>query len=208
MSGYYASVLFIGDSIMEGMAPFLPHACALADVYRADVFSKSGSSAKDWLENRWHLQAARTFGRPNVVVFALGTNVQERDEYEYAGIVRLLCETVQAVNASEVYFVGPFAVDDDGARNKAVGWAVRPPNAINGYELARGLPRAGEGGVHFTTEGYRLLAERLVQQIRPGIVRAQHPGRSLVGGLMQLATGAVLALKGPVLLPLLPFRPR
>jgi lysophospholipase L1-like esterase len=204
--GYAASVLFIGDSITEGMAPHLGLAAALVGARRVAVYSKSGTSAKDWSENNWNVEVVREFGRPNLAVIALGTNVQERDEYEYAGLMRVLADTLQVVNAMEVVVVGPFAEDPDGKRNRALlGAFGGPRNVVNGYELARGLPRAGEGNVHFTREGYKGLAERLCARIRPAIVRVNRPGRSILAVGSLLAAGFTGAIGGWYIPFVLPF---
>lgn len=196
--GYAASVLFIGDSItadgVDGMIRFLGDAAVLQGARRVAVFGRKSSSAKDWLENRWHVQVAAEFRRPNVVVIALGTNVGERGEQDYAGAMYALAEGIQVVNAAEVFVVGPFAEDPGQKRNRALSAAFGGRNAINGYELAAGLPRAGEGNVHFTREGYKGLADQLCARIRPGIVRAQRPGRSIVAVGALLGWGATIGV--------------
>ncbi len=206
MRGYWASVLFAGDSILDGMSRFLPGACRDLGVRRFSLWSRTGSSAKDWVEGRW-LEGATASFRPNIVVVALGTNPQERDPQEYAGMVSLVYDAAQAGGAAEVYFVGPFAVDDDGRRNAAVR-SVFGSHAINGYDLARGLPRAGAENVHFTVEGYRQLAERLVRRLGPAVVRAQRPGRSLGAAALIVGGVSAAALSGewwiPVVLPFVP----
>jgi len=206
--GYAASVLFIGDSITEGMAPHLGLAAALVGAKRVAVYSKSGTSAKDWSENGWNVEVAREFRQPNLAVIALGTNVQERDEYEYAGLMRVLADTIQVVNAMEVVLVGPFAEDPEGKRNRALLGAGAGRNVVNGYELARGLPRAGEGDIHFTREGYKGLAERLCARIRPGIVRVNRPGRSILAVGALLGAGFTGAIGGWYIPFVLPFRSR
>ncbi len=207
MRGYYASLAVVGDSITEGMAPFLGEPAKLAGVNLLGVYSMSGSSAKDWAEKLW-MHSIVDRAHPNIVIIALGTNPQERDEYQYAGLVALLCDQSQHAGAAEVYFVGPFAEDERGARNRAVRWSVAAPNAIDGYGLARGLPRVGEGGVHFTPDGYRKLAGRLIDRVKPAIVRAKRPGRSLLASSLLVGAGAATQLGGkwwiPALLPLVP----
>jgi len=196
MRGYATSVLFLGDSIMEGMAPFLGPAAAMQGARRVGVYSKSGSSAADWQANRWARELVLEFRQPRIVVVALGTNVSGRTEADFAASVAGLISNAQEAWPFEAIVVGPFAEDDDGRRNRALR-DLFGPRFVDGYALAQGLPRAGVGDVHFTNDGYRRLAERLCVRLRPWIWRSMRPGRSI------RAVGAVLL--GGVLLPFVPL---
>lgn len=209
MRGYIPSIAFFGDSITTGMAPYLGDPCARAGIsaVRVGVYSKDGSSARDWADANWVGELCERF-RPNIVVIALGTNPEERDEREYAGLVSLLVDQAQRAGGTEAFFVGPFAYDDSGRRFRVAAPAAGVGHAISGYELAAGLPRAGEGNVHFTQAGYKALAERIVRIIRPAMFRAARHGRSLFAGGAVLAGGSIGIISGgwwvPVLLPFVP----
>lgn len=207
--GYIPSIAFFGDSITDGMVRFLGPECyrQIGGKLRVGVYARTGSSVKDWVENGWSTEIAKSF-HPNLVVMLLGTNPEERDEYEYAGLMQRACNDAQAAGGARCLVVGPFAFDDSQRRNRALLASFPRRSAINGYDLAAGLPRAGEGNVHFTEVGYRGLAERLVRRIVPAAVAVRHPGRSMTGALVSVGAQGLFLLTAPGwLLPMLPIAP-
>jgi len=189
---WFPGLLIVGDSITAGMTARLRERLDAIGVRDYGVLGVTGTSAKDWLTNNWLAGMLREYPA-KVVVIALGTNREERDEYEYARDILALGRQAGEVGA-QVFVVGPFALDDDGKWNGAVAQSVAPPGAINGYSLARGLPRTGVGNVHFTEEGYSALADRLLAEILPTLYRLGGPSASgkPVAAVMALGAGAAI----------------
>lgn len=181
--------LVLGDSISQGMAPRLQSASTT-------VVGISGSSYWTWVRYGWvTMQVAET--KPDVVVLALGTNPDKPPIPEgFAEDVRTAISQAERFGA-EVVIVGPFASDDSKLRLAVLRSIM--PDAIDGYELASGLPRAGVGDVHFTSAGYEALAGRVRGAVQKVLDGRRHQ-RGLPGWVWGAAAAVVVATVGIMLL--------
>lgn len=186
-------IAFMGDSIMVGMEPHLMREVPRLGVEVA-VYAKSGSSAKDWRDNGWVEDALDDSGA-RMAVIALGTNPSGvgADYARQMSALVVECE----IRGVPCLVVGPFASDEDGSHNRALLSYFPPPQGIDGYKLAEGLPRAGAFDIHFTPDGYRALATRLVSAVAAGSVGAGRPRTSIVPALAGLLAGLLGVLTVP-----------
>lgn len=183
-------IVFLGDSITEGMQPHLMREVPRLGV-EVVVYARSGSSAQDWLHNGWVEDALDASGA-RMAVIALGTNPSGGGA-EYARQMSFLVAECEA-RGVVAYVVGPFAMDDDGGRNDALLSYFKPPQGIDGYALAAGLPRAGAFDVHFTVDGYRSLAARLMAAVALGSASVSGPRTSIVptlAGMLAVMVGVL-----------------
>lgn len=180
-------IVFMGDSITEGMEPHLMREVAKLGV-KVEVYFKSGSSAQDWVENDWVEDVLDASGA-RMAVIALGTN-PSGDGSKYARQMATLVSECEA-RGVVVYVVGPFALDEDGERTAALLSYFPKPKGIDGYALAAGLPRAGVMDIHFTAEGYNGLASRLVAAVAYGSASVHERESSIVPTLAGLLVAMV-----------------
>ncbi len=148
--------LIVGDSISEGMANII------ADYpgRTIHVMSSVGASYRSWLDSGLY-QYAVAENRPELVVIALGTNPAGPMPVRFEEDVATAVGIAKGAGA-KVILVGPFASDPTGER-LAILKKYAP--TISGYDLAVGIPRTADG-VHFTGDGYRLLAERMLPAVK------------------------------------------
>jgi lysophospholipase L1-like esterase len=148
--------LIVGDSITEGMYDVLTD----NPDRRIYAMSSVGASYRSWLDSGIYAATVEDV-RPDLVVIALGTNPDGPTPVRFAEDVADAVGIAKGAGA-KVILVGPFASDPTGER-LAIMQRFAP--TISGYDLAAGIPRTADG-VHFTTTGYRLLAERMVPAVK------------------------------------------
>jgi len=167
-------ILVIGDSLTEGMAPFLGPA---GDEYGLSVV---GVGRVGWTTGRWvregDVPSLLEAYRPDVVVYALGTN----DDRVSETAVRAL---LAAAEGREVRWVGPF---DSGRLDAALG-SLLGSRFVSGVPLGDGIPRTPDG-VHMTRDGYSMLARRLVGAL------ASSRSAAVAGWAIALATALATLL--------------
>lgn len=151
-------ILLIGDSILQGMTPFLP--AELADLNPTSVVIEAVTGAGTrWWQKDGRIREKVAAARPDVVVLCLGTNDEGQEGSPSA--YELLWDnavTDAGMAGAHVVVVGPWGGPGAAERYGIIRGVV--PDAINGLALVGDLPR-GADGVHLNAAGYRILAERL-----------------------------------------------
>lgn len=150
------NVLWIGDSITEGMTPTLKTLLGKLG-WAGAIFGKVGWSTVRWLRYG-NLNALFNRYHPDLVVLALGTNDENTAEFREAAFA--LDEGARAVGA-KVVWIGSF-IDQDINNNLRLWFSGR---VADGVSLAEGLPRSADG-VHFPVASYPELADRCVDAVR------------------------------------------
>jgi len=148
--------LFLGDSFTASMAAKLI-ALFLSVGQHAIVKAHVGWSTTSWLEND-RAEAAIQRYHPDFVVYALGTNDASGRVLFQQHVRQLLDVAGSAV----VFWVGPFG-SDDTERGRWVEEVVKE-QYIDGLSMCQDLPR-GRDGLHLTNTGYKVLAERLANEL-------------------------------------------
>jgi lysophospholipase L1-like esterase len=184
--------LLIGDSILEGMAPYLAE--LLAAAYPSDAFrvlAFSGWSTRRWLREG-DLAAVVRDWRPGLVVIMLGTNDEgEERSASYASSVRDLAAQATSLGA-ELYWIAAWSGTGTAARYRIIRRILE--TAVDGTGLMRGVEMSGE--IHPSSRGYRLLALHTAE----AIVRLVEGTRSAPGTVLApLAIGATLAVLALIL---------
>ncbi len=150
------NVLWIGDSITEGMTPTLKTLLGKLG-WAGAIFGKVGWSTVRWLRYG-NLNALFNRYHPDLVVLALGTNDENTAEFREAAFA--LDEGARAVGA-KVVWIGSF-IDQDINNNLRLWFSGR---VADGVVLAEGLPRSADR-VHFPVADYPELAQRCVDAVR------------------------------------------
>lgn len=144
--------LIIGDSLTEGMMPFLRDGLQAKGI-PGSIIARSGWSAQRWY-NRGSVASRIVEKAPDLVVYILGTNDDDPpDERSIKGLL-------QAARGAEVRWVGPF---DSNSKDPAFQ-SILGSRYIPGVPLAQGLTRTRDG-VHFPTESYKVLAKRVIDAV-------------------------------------------
>lgn len=167
--------LFYGDEHIQSMYRYMRDPIAGRVV--ADVIGSANSDYRQWATcggnpctggSRTVTEIYVDDVKPPVVVLALGSNPAASANGAKTGVPADFTAHVREVlrlsrkHGAQVLVVGPFANDPGGKRLTVLRGLV--PDAIDGAALASGLPRAADG-VHFTEEGYRTLAERMISAL-------------------------------------------
>ena len=161
--------LIVGDEFVQEMFRYFG-ATRLAERAIGDVIGSSGSTFKSWTYagepdqiasgSRSGMQIYSDEDRAPVTIIVLGTNPPGTMPSDFAS------DAARAVAAASKYgqvvVVGPFGNDPSGSRLAALRRIV--PDAVSGYDLAAGLPRAADG-LHFTAAGYKALLGRIVDAV-------------------------------------------
>lgn len=193
-----ARILVIGDSITNGMAPYLPRAFSRMVPTSVVVEAKDGASTRWWWKEGRIFDAVSR-NRPTVVVLALGTNDvgEESNRASYELLWDHAITDAGSMGATVVP-VGPFSGPGASERNRIIAGVNNL--AVNGLVLADGLETVGAMDIHFTAAGYQVLAGRLGEAVYNvtsglGAPRASTHGSPIgpiiaglgVGGLILLA---------------------
>lgn len=185
------SILIIGDSITNGMMPYLPAAFqAVLPAATVYIEAEDGTSIRTWLRDG-RLRALVDARRPDLVVVGLGTNDEGREGTEsYRADVEALARDARRHGASLVW-IGPYQDDAGGRARLQDIQSVLPGSAVDGVGLAQGLERAADG-IHLRMPSYRTLAERLART-----VAGRAPSESVAGPVVTaVVVGALLAVLG------------
>ena len=160
-----ARILFIGDSILEGMAP---HVYRILDDGRhgsgeARIDARSGWSTRRWL-NEGELRAIVAAFRPSTAVVALGTNDEgeEANPTSYAERVVRLRDQAAELGAQVIWVTG-FSGSGLERRLRIVQGALGARATIDGAGLMPGVSMSGE--IHPSEAGYRVLSFRFVTAV-------------------------------------------
>jgi hypothetical protein len=150
-------ILFLGDSITDGMAPSLDRYMLSLGV-ESEIVGKVSMDVEEATTNVLVLRGLRR--RPMSVVVMLGTNpFGTIDIPRFTAAVRAFLGTVRRYT-DRVAWIGPWAGADANDRMRVivenVGW-----RSADGVRMGLGLARAGENRVHFTSEAYVDLAWRV-----------------------------------------------
>jgi lysophospholipase L1-like esterase len=184
-------VLWIGDSILEGMAPNLP------DAYRESGWavdvraeSHSGWSTARWLREGDIARLVAEFN-PFIVVVALGTNDEgeERNPDRYAANIQAMVDLIGSVNGAATIWIGAFTGPGIAARYRVIE-SVLGDLSIDGSMLMPGVSMASE--IHPNAEGYKLLARRAVQAVW-ALTNEDRPIHISMGGVGGSAALPILA---------------
>jgi lysophospholipase L1-like esterase len=152
--------LWIGDSLTDGMRPGLRAESATRGI-GGSISAAVGWSTARWLREGDPAGLVRRAG-PDVVIAVLGTNDEAFDEAATRALVA-------AAGGRRVLWIGPFhTTARDADYRRVLGGA----NFIAGAPLAVGLTRS-QDGLHFTVEGYKVLANRCVTAVLARLRRSR-----------------------------------
>ena len=179
--------LFIGDSILDGMAP------SIASLYRSrrprdsvTVLANSGWSTRRWLLDG-QVASRVADERPDVVVVALGTNDEgEEGNAEGYGLVVDHLKAQASSRGAKVYWVTSFSGPGSAERYQVIRGVLGDERTISGLALMSGVEMAGE--IHPSVVGYPTLAKHMLDAVWSRVVPSSHGGVFL-----PLAIGAVVA---------------
>ncbi len=186
--------LFIGDSITVGMKESLGRRM-LAHGQESTVVASVSLDLDGACEDVLFLEALSK--KPRAVVVMLGTNPYRilAEERFRASVRRFLSLVWSATDV--VGWVSPWAGADHDQRQSIIRESV-PVRWADGLILGRGLDRAGEDRVHFTTEAYRRLGVRVadwaVRVVDPRVLTAPRGADKVVSVLgLAVACAAPMA---------------
>lgn len=188
-------LLFIGDSISEGMAPSIYR--ILDDGHHgtgeALIEARSGWSTRRWLREG-DLPGICSSFRPTVCVVLLGTNDtgEEMNAHGYAQAVRRLRDQA-AASGAVVYWITAFSGTGTRERYPTVASVVGERNTIDGARLMDGVSMSGD--IHPDAAGYRLLAARVVDALwdRMGAPQASRRVSPVVPVVVGVTAGLLAA---------------
>lgn len=194
------SIGIIGDSQSEGLVPFLvPLLEGRGDrvVGTATIRGMSLANMRSNIERQRSVKAVAD--RSEVLVVILGGNNRVSSRAAYASLVSWFLNDV-ADHPRAIWWVGPAASvhptwGEHHAATRALQRSILPPRSrvtwIDAWPMTRrGIEYAGDR-LHFTREGYRAWAPRLL-----GELHSAAPTGLLVGaGLLGVAAGLLFALK-------------
>lgn len=188
----------IGDSQSQGLVPWLvPLLEARGDVV-VGTMAVPGMSLQNMRASNERASAAREIAaRSDELIVILGGNNPRDPEAKYAHLVDWFLTRV-AQGPRRIWWVGPAASTHDTGYDRHVitrryQRALLPRRArvtwIDAWPMtARGVQFAADG-LHFTREGYRVWASRLV-----GELEGTPTGLLIGGGLLGFAVGLFLAI--------------
>lgn len=198
----FLNVLWIGDSIMQGMAGNLPAAYeAVVDPLpeAVHVSAESGWSTGRWIRDG-DVRGLLVRYHPDLVVIALGTN-DEGEEHapeRYARNIARLADLASADGAT-VIWIGAFTGTGIEPRFRVIQ-DVMGDYAIDGSSLMSGVSMHSE--IHPDGPGYHTLARRVVQAVESRLASIQRPRqpRATSSGVVPVVAGAVLGVLALALL--------
>jgi hypothetical protein len=181
--------LFIGDSILIGMTPYIKRSfMASHPGDGVTIIANSGWSTRRWLREGRIGAKVREY-RPDVVVICLGTNDEgeerDRDGYELA-VDSLKADA--AMLGARVIWVTSFSGPGSDERYQIVRGLLGDRDTISGRALMSGVEMSGE--IHPTIAGYGTLTGHLLPAVW-GRVGAGG-GSASTSVLVPLAVGAIL----------------
>jgi len=190
-------VLLVGDSLVAGLAP---HFKKLAEAVGWDVTSEAniGKSTR-WYGRQSTISSLVAQTKPHLVVIVLGTN-DELEEHAPSVYLQQIGKVLQQTGRAKVVWVGPPTIprspeEDAGsaARNRII--AQQKVLLLDGRAMTHDLDAMRTpDGVHFTSQGSKIWAERIFTKVQPtmNVLAAPFAWKKLVVG----ASLAVAVLAG------------
>ncbi len=167
-------VVILGDSHAQSLGPLLEGVARGHGLRPLGTVARPGWSTKRYLRTGRLGELLTTWGRPGLVLIALGGNDRPRTREAYAAQLRQVVEAAWESGARRVIWVGPATSSHARARATALrhdrnaAWqrAIVPGLGVEWID-SRPLTQAGHrgDGVHFTIAGYRGWARSLWQLV-------------------------------------------
>jgi lysophospholipase L1-like esterase len=146
------TVLLIGDSMAEGVGPWLQR--KVEEVGGRFINGQERSSTIVWWQGSGKLRELLVRHRPDVVFIALGSNEIFLEQPNLRA--PLIKEMVEELGARPGYWIGPPSWKPDSGLVRVIEENFQPGHFYNSNDLQ--VPRAPDGK-HPTTQGYQTWTE-------------------------------------------------